>query len=225
MLWSRRRYTKSGPQVEAGLEDSLDLAFIESQSRLRFRFSGSACVNLLPAVANYYVDSTINTIATVEYRIDAGPWLPAVAADGAFDGPEEDYSLDIIIEPGANRLLECRARNSAGNHSEIVSTMLDGVTDVPPLAQRLALTAYPNLLNPQTTIRFTMDEARYATLTVYDVGGRMVAKLLEGRVEAGEGTVVWNGCDGGGRPASSGTYFVRLETADGGMTTKVTLAK
>lgn len=204
---------------------SLDLVFLESPSSLRFRFSGSAGVNLMPAVNAYYRDSTLNTIAAVEYRVDGGPWLPAAAADGAFDGPDEDYLVDVVIEPGANRLLECRARNSAGNHSEIASTMLDGLTGVPSAARLLALRAYPNPLNPRTTVRFTLDEAGHAALTVYDVGGREVRALFDGGLEAGDREFVWDGCDDAGRAMPSGTYFVRLETARGGATAKVTVAR
>jgi len=63
-------------------------------------------------------------------------------------------------------------------------------------------------------------------LAVFDVSGRRVATLQEGRQEAGRHAVTWNGTDDAGRGVSSGIYFARLETADGVVdTNKLTLLK
>ncbi|MGH2571377.1 MAG: hypothetical protein ACRDGR_09135 [bacterium] len=53
-----------------------------------------------------------------------------------------------------------------------------------------------------------------ARLEVFDLGGRRVRTLLEGRAEAGGSEHVWDLRDMNGRPVSSGVYFVRLSTAD-----------
>ncbi len=67
--------------------------------------------------------------------------------------------------------------------------------------------AYPNPFNPQTTIRFGVPEAAQVSLAVYDVLGRQVRVLVEGRRAAGVHEVVF---EAGGLP--SGTYLVRLVT-------------
>ena len=80
---------------------------------------------------------------------------------------------------------------------------------------------YPNPFNPHTTIRFGLPESAQVRLVVFDVLGREVAVLVDGRVEAGRHTAVF---DGSGLP--SGTYLVRL-TTDAGVvrTQRLTLMK
>ncbi|OPZ76382.1 MAG: hypothetical protein BWY77_01914 [bacterium ADurb.Bin431] len=68
---------------------------------------------------------------------------------------------------------------------------------------------YPNPFNPETAIRFHLTRPGEIRLEVYDITGRMVVRLIDGRREAGEHGVVFNGA---GLP--SGIYLYRL-TAEG----------
>ncbi|MGA2623780.1 MAG: T9SS type A sorting domain-containing protein [Bacteroidota bacterium] len=65
---------------------------------------------------------------------------------------------------------------------------------------------YPNPFNPTTTIRYAMPEAGYATLLVYDMLGRSVAKQSLGMQQAGMQTVDFNALH-----LSSGVYIYRLQ--------------
>ena len=51
---------------------------------------------------------------------------------------------------------------------------------------------------------------------MYDITGRKVRELVNGRIEPGAHSAVWNGLDESGVPAASGIYFARLR--DGEMT-------
>jgi hypothetical protein len=68
----------------------------------------------------------------------------------------------------------------------------------------------PNPFNPTTSIAFDIPEQGHVALRVYDVGGRLVRTLVDGRREAGTHVVPWNGRDDAGRPAPSGIYLYRL---------------
>jgi hypothetical protein len=70
--------------------------------------------------------------------------------------------------------------------------------------------AYPNPLRGSATLSFDVAEASDVRVVVYDVQGRKVAVLAEGRFEAASHQVVF---DGSALP--SGTYLVRMSTAGG----------
>jgi len=73
----------------------------------------------------------------------------------------------------------------------------------------------PNPFRSRTAIRFTVPERMRVDLSVYDVRGALVARLLEGVVPAGGHDVAWDGRSGTGRVAAAGVYFLRLETPSG----------
>ena len=80
---------------------------------------------------------------------------------------------------------------------------------------------YPNPFNPTTAISFQLSANSEVTLTVYDMLGREVAVLVDGKVSAGLHEVVFNGAG-----LSSGIYFYRLITAEGlSASRKLTLLK
>ncbi len=84
----------------------------------------------------------------------------------------------------------------------------------------------PNPFNPKTEIHFALAEAGAVELAIFDVAGRQVTTLLEGRREAGNHSATWNGTDDAGHSVSSGIYFARLKTEAGTVdTSKLTLLK
>jgi hypothetical protein len=69
---------------------------------------------------------------------------------------------------------------------------------------------YPNPFNPSTTVRFQMAAAGNVKLAVFDLMGRELKTLLNGRQSAGSHTIEWDGKDQSGNPVGSGVYFVRM---------------
>ena len=90
------------------------------------------------------------------------------------------------------------------------TTKMHGPISVMP--QQVLPTAFglsqnvPNPFNPQTTITYQLPEASHVELAIYDVLGRKVRVLVDGFVEAGYRSVVWEA-----KEAASGLYFVRME--------------
>lgn len=72
----------------------------------------------------------------------------------------------------------------------------------------------PNPFNPETTISFSLPAEGRVELSIYDAGGRRVATLVDGTLDAGPHAVTWRGLDDEGRVVASGVYFFRL-TANG----------
>ncbi len=85
------------------------------------------------------------------------------------------------------------------------------VDDTPVLVTRL-LPSFPNPFNPQTKIQFEIARAGRVQVAIYDLSGRLVKTLVDGHMEVGSDTRIWQGRDNEGRPVASGSYFVRLST-------------
>ncbi len=95
-----------------------------------------------------------------------------------------------------------------------------------PLARGVALhAAVPNPFNPSTTLRYAIEESAFVRLSIFDARGRFVRDLVREDRPAGEHAATWDGRDAAGGAASSGVYFVRLESAGETRTQKIVLLK
>ncbi|RIK63673.1 hypothetical protein DCC62_26420 [candidate division KSB1 bacterium] len=65
---------------------------------------------------------------------------------------------------------------------------------------------FPNPFNPATQIIYSLPEADMVELSVYNIHGQLVAKLVNELQSAGSHTVVWQA-----RRAGSGVYWIRLQ--------------
>ncbi|UCH09953.1 MAG: M6 family metalloprotease domain-containing protein [Fidelibacterota bacterium] len=72
---------------------------------------------------------------------------------------------------------------------------------------------YPNPFNPNTTIRFDLPSATYVRILVFDLQGREIRRLIDGRLLAGQHLAQWDGLSSDGRESPAGIYIVRLETS------------
>jgi hypothetical protein len=84
---------------------------------------------------------------------------------------------------------------------------------------------YPNPFNPETHIRYRLAQAQHLTLTIYNVMGQEVCRLVNQEQAAGEHVVTWNGLDDVGRPVSSGIYFYQLVCGEFHQVRKMLLLK
>lgn len=101
-------------------------------------------------------------------------------------------------------------------------------TDTPAAPRNGELVLYPsrpNPFNPSTTLRFVLPGSGRTTLRIYDVAGREVTELVDGRREAGEATVRWDGRGADGSPMPSGVYFAQLRQGEWRASQKLVLAK
>jgi len=67
----------------------------------------------------------------------------------------------------------------------------------------------PNPFNPITEIRYQLPEASEVRIVIYDLLGREVRRLVDGNVEAGYRSAVWDA-----KEVASGIYLVRMEAGD-----------
>ncbi len=85
---------------------------------------------------------------------------------------------------------------------------------------------YPNPFNPATTIVYDVPRgASTVSINIYDVGGAVVRRLVNGPVGAGRHEVAWDGRDNKGHRVTSGIYFFRMASGKFVQTRKMILLK
>jgi hypothetical protein len=85
--------------------------------------------------------------------------------------------------------------------------------------------AYPNPFNPSTELSFSIMDAGNITLNIYDMMGRLVNTLVDGHLENGYHSVIWDGIDSNGNAVSSGMYIYALQGEGLSITKKMVLMK
>lgn len=70
--------------------------------------------------------------------------------------------------------------------------------------------AYPNPFNPSTLISFSIPEESNVEITIFNIKGQRIRKLIDGNFERGTHESEWNGNDDYSRNVSSGVYFYKL---------------
>jgi hypothetical protein len=83
----------------------------------------------------------------------------------------------------------------------------------PPVKFKLSQN-YPNPFNSQTTIPFEIDTDDNIKLTIYDINGRVIKKLINRFTKEWKNEVIWIGDDDFGKQVSSGLYFYRIEAGE-----------
>lgn len=168
------------------------------------------------------VDAVAPGLVGYRYLVASGVGAPA----GVFVGGEEDAKLMYL--PFAFEAVS--GDNNTTSREEVLHGVLNwfrGLNDVPfvggseKLPTEFAIeSAYPNPFNPSTTLRVNVPATSQVKLAVYDVLGRQVATLVDGRMGAGRHQISWNASN-----VSTGIYFAVLEAQGTRQVTKLAFMK
>ncbi len=71
--------------------------------------------------------------------------------------------------------------------------------------------SYPNPFSIRTAIKYRLGAEVFVSARVFDVRGREVRNLLGARQAAGPYSVIWDGMNNTGQPASEGLYFLQMQ--------------
>jgi hypothetical protein len=75
---------------------------------------------------------------------------------------------------------------------------------------------YPNPFNASTVVRYRLHTDATVKLTVYNILGQRITRLVDGEVGRGEHEVGWDGRNSNGSPVPSGIYFYEFNAASDG---------
>jgi hypothetical protein len=99
-----------------------------------------------------------------------------------------------------------------------------GLEDKPPFSISPDFTlsqSKPNPFRDRTVISYSVPRALDVNISVYDISGRTVATLVNGRQAAGRYNTTWNRTDGQGNRIASGVYFYKLTSGNYRITRKL----
>lgn len=113
----------------------------------------------------------------------------------------------------------------------------DSITG-PPLAKTVAegaeseiptdfalLGNYPNPFNPETAIRFALPKSSHVEITIYNMLGKVIRRLVSKEYSAGEHTMKWDGQNDFGADVASGTYLYEIQAGKFTATRKMVLVR
>ena len=88
-----------------------------------------------------------------------------------------------------------------------------------------ALAPMPNPFHGHTVIKFALPTREKVTLDIYDINGRRITRLVDGKLNAGWYAIPWNGTDARGKKVKSGIYFYKLNAGKYRKTVKMLLVR
>ena len=84
---------------------------------------------------------------------------------------------------------------------------------------------FPNPFNPNTTIKYELEEDCNVLVNIYNISGNLVNTIQNGYRVNGSHTIQWNGTDRHGNLVPAGIYLYQLKAGDFVQTKKMVLMK
>ncbi len=173
---------------------------------------GEGSVSFVGPVMSYYEHVSVNF-----KRLTDEEWQDAYAI-------EPSFRPDFV-----NIYLANRDGGTRGDGPSLLTSVpiQDPSSSTVPAALQLAQN-YPNPFNASTIIGFSIPQrlaSKQAELTVYDVRGQVVSRLLRQALPAGNYVVRWNGTADNGAAVASGIYLYRLKVGEQQRVGKMSLIK
>ncbi len=158
--------------------------------------------------------SIIGTSTSTSYT-DSGVEIDAKDGDNEFH-----YRVSAVYDDGdAETGLSDEASIYGGEALKSGQISSEKVSDDLPMSYSLS-SNYPNPFNPSTTIQFAIPEETSVRLTIFDVQGKEIERLVDRHLPAGYHRVSWHS-----QNAPSGLYLYKLEAGEYSNTKHMILLK
>ncbi|MFQ5650604.1 MAG: phytase [bacterium] len=136
------------------------------------------------------------------------------------------YSTKEGVSPPVLILVESPSSPNPDEAEQTLATAAEHDKTTPRMPQQIALSpTYPNPFNLETRLEYGVPEQAKVQLTIYNVRGQQVRKLVDEIQPPGYKKVFWNGKDNTGNVVGSGVYFLQLVVNKQILTRKLTLQK
>jgi hypothetical protein len=107
--------------------------------------------------------------------------------------------------------------------SSSVTVYVDAVVGVEeqPVPAVIATSCYPNPFQAATSIRFSLTEPTFVSLSIFDTEGRLVRRIAELELSSGLHVYGWDGTDDTGRAVATGVYLYKLSAGENSISKKI----
>ncbi len=186
--------------------------------------------NGYPCISHgYYISWNSHTFKYAQWNGEA--WILETLESGGVTGTgtalviDEDDTPHIVYKNGSQGILKYAFNTFVVSVEPGDFDDPDEMVNAP--ASRVQLWQNtPNPFNPVTTIQFDLPQAGSVNLSVFDVTGKVVRRLISGQsFEHGTHQVSWDGNDDSGIAAAAGVYLYQIETHDSLETKRMVLVK
>ena len=124
----------------------------------------------------------------------------------------------MTLDPAGNRVFRIAEWDDG-------TVSIRDITTIMPDDYKLAQN-FPNPFNPTTTIEYYLPMNNTISLTIYNMLGQEIVKLVNNKYTVGGSHyIVWNGTDRNGAKVGSGTYVYELKYGNFSKTRQMTLIK
>ena len=106
-----------------------------------------------------------------------------------------------------------------------VNTSILELSEVEPEFELQLYNAYPNPFNPISSIDYKLPQPDFVNITIFDMMGRVIRKLVSDYQSSGYQSVSWNGTNDLGQSVSAGVYLFTLDVGGIRKTKKIIYLK
>jgi hypothetical protein len=183
--------------------------------------------------ADIWLDvNTDNGIQSLHHEIGGGssPYAQSsLAADiGLGSGLDsgKSYVIPRLVIEWPSGVVQIRYNVAADRRATFFEWGVTSVGQNPTgVSKPTLLDNFPNPFNPMTTISYSLPNAGFTTLDIFDVRGHHIRSLVATGLPAGFHSVDWDGLDEDNRAVPSGVYIYRLVFGDSSQARRMVLLR
>jgi len=162
-------------------------------------------------------------------RLESVLQNPSNALDSLYAAINQGYCYYKLSEDGRAILPNCSVQTNTIDELQIfISNLNKEASDnsqVTQQANALYLTNYPNPFNPVTNISYTLPQKGMVEVSIYNLRGQLVKRLVNTEQDAAMHSTVWNGKNDAGQVVDPGVYFCRVKSGSTHTSHKIMLMK
>lgn len=186
-----------------------------------YNLSGQGLIALVSDLLNSKLNEEFGSVMFTE--VDLGGMIVQENSNFRLDVPVMFSAMSDFNESGISGDIEFSLEGTVVANGMVTTSVDQGESALP---QAFVLQqSYPNPFNSSCIISYSLPAASRVVLTIYDLMGREVKKLVEAARPAGAMSLVWDGNNDRGAPLASGVYVVKMTAGEFAAAQKVMLIR